>query len=308
MFGNLFKKKVSGALTETKKTFWQRLTSIIYPGQNKVDDDLIESIEDILISLDFGIDTTSGLIHEISKELKKFSSITDDVLTNILINTSLTLFKDHSQEVLPHNNSPRVIVVVGINGVGKTTTVGKLAAKFKREKKTVVIGAADTFRAAAVSQLQHWANLSGAQFVNKGQDSDPSSVAYESVKVAIETKSDVVIIDTSGRLHNKTNLMNELAKICRVVKKLIPDAPHEIMLVIDGTTGQNGYQQVKAFSEIVDVNSIAVTKLDGTSKGGIIVAIASKFNIPIKYIGVGETIEDLDDFDKIDFVKSIFAK
>ena len=307
---------------KTNEGFFKRL-SRANVGKSRVDDSVLDAIEEALISSDMGVDTTLKIIDNLEERVEKdkFMSMTE--LTEMLRDEIAKLLDvdgtpepqekssgwfSGKKEVLPYDFSkkPYVILVVGVNGVGKTTTIGKLAARLKASGKNVVLGAADTFRAAAVEQLQIWADRAGVSIVKQEMGSDPASVAYDTVSSAVAKGADVVIIDTAGRLHNRVNLMNELTKIRNVIRKVIPDAPHEVMLVLDGSTGQNAYQQAKEFSKATDVNSLAITKLDGSAKGGVVIGIVDQLKVPIKFIGIGEGIDDLKVFDKKEFAASLF--
>ena len=297
---------------KTNEGFFKRLSRAIV-GKSKVDDSVLDAIEEALISSDMGVDTTLEIIDRLEERVGKDKYMSMDELVGMLREeiASLLVVGDSSQAAtgsLPFDFSkkPLVILVVGVNGVGKTTTIGKLASRLKAEGKNVVLGAADTFRAAAVEQLQIWADRAGVAIVKQEMGSDPASVAYDSVSSAVAKGADVVIIDTAGRLHNRVNLMNELTKIRNVIRKVIPDAPHEVMLVLDGSTGQNAYHQAQEFSKATDVTSLAVTKLDGSAKGGVVIGIVDQLKIPIKFIGIGEGIDDLKVFDKKEFVSSLF--
>lgn len=307
---------------KTNEGFFKRLSRAIV-GKSRVDDSVLDAIEEALISSDMGVDTTLKIIDNLEERVEKdkFMSMTE--LTEMLRDEIAKLLDvegapepqekssgwfSGKKEVLPYDftKKPYVILVVGVNGVGKTTTIGKLAARLKASGKNVVLGAADTFRAAAVEQLQIWADMAGVSIVKQEMGSDPASVAYDTVSSAVAKGADVVIIDTAGRLHNRVNLMNELTKIRNVIRKVIPDAPHEVMLVLDGSTGQNAYQQAKEFSKATDVNSLAITKLDGSAKGGVVIGIVDQLKVPIKFIGIGEGIDDLKVFDKKEFAASLF--
>lgn len=307
---------------KTNEGFFKRLSRAIV-GKSRVDDSVLDAIEEALISSDMGVDTTLKIIDNLEERVEKdkFMSITEltemlrDEIAKLLDVDGTPQPQEQSsgwfsgkKEVLPYDftKKPYVILVVGVNGVGKTTTIGKLAARLKASGKNVVLGAADTFRAAAVEQLQIWADRAGVSIVKQEMGSDPASVAYDTVSSAVAKGADVVIIDTAGRLHNRVNLMNELTKIRNVIRKVIPDAPHEVMLVLDGSTGQNAYQQAKEFSKATDVNSLAITKLDGSAKGGVVIGIVDQLKVPIKFIGIGEGIDDLKVFDKKEFAASLF--
>lgn len=307
---------------KTNEGFFKRLSRAIV-GKSRVDDSVLDAIEEALISSDMGVDTTLKIIDNLEERVEKdkFMSMTEltemlrDEIAKLLDVDGTPQPQEQSsgwfsgkKEVLPFDftKKPYVILVVGVNGVGKTTTIGKLAARLKSSGKNVVLGAADTFRAAAVEQLQIWADRAGVSIVKQEMGSDPASVAYDTVSSAVAKGADVVIIDTAGRLHNRVNLMNELTKIRNVIRKVIPDAPHEVMLVLDGSTGQNAYQQAKEFSKATDVNSLAITKLDGSAKGGVVIGIVDQLKVPIKFIGIGEGIDDLKVFDKKEFAASLF--
>ena len=297
---------------KTNEGFFKRLSRAIV-GKSKVDDSVLDAIEEALISSDMGVDTTLEIIDRLEERVGKDKYMSMDELVGMLREEIASLLEvgDSSHVAngsLPFDFSkkPLVILVVGVNGVGKTTTIGKLASRLKAEGKNVVLGAADTFRAAAVEQLQIWADRAGVAIVKQEMGSDPASVVYDSVSSAVAKGADVVIIDTAGRLHNRVNLMNELTKIRNVIRKVIPDAPHEVMLVLDGSTGQNAYHQAQEFSKATDVTSLAVTKLDGSAKGGVVIGIVDQLQIPIKFIGIGEGIDDLKVFDKKEFVSSLF--
>lgn len=307
---------------KTNEGFFKRLSRAIV-GKSRVDDSVLDAIEEALISSDMGVDTTLKIIDNLEERVEKdkFMSMTEltemlrDEIAKLLDVDGTPQPQEQSsgwfsgkKEVLPYDftKKPYVILVVGVNGVGKTTTIGKLAARLKASGKNVVLGAADTFRAAAVEQLQIWADRAGVSIVKQEMGSDPASVAYDTVSSAVAKGADVVIIDTAGRLHNRVNLMNELTKIRNVIRKVIPDAPHEVMLVLDGSTGQNAYQQAKEFSKATDVNSLAITKLDGSAKGGVVIGIVDQLKVPIKFIGIGEGIDDLKVFDKKEFTASLF--
>ncbi len=297
---------------KTNEGFFKRLSRAIV-GKSKVDDSVLDAIEEALISSDMGVDTTLEIIDRLEERVGKDKYMSMDELVGMLREEIASLLEVGDSSLVANGSlpfdfskKPLVILVVGVNGVGKTTTIGKLASRLKAEGKNVVLGAADTFRAAAVEQLQIWADRAGVAIVKQEMGSDPASVAYDSVSSAIAKGADVVIIDTAGRLHNRVNLMNELTKIRNVIRKVIPDAPHEVMLVLDGSTGQNAYHQAQEFSKATDVTSLAVTKLDGSAKGGVVIGIVDQLQIPIKFIGIGEGIDDLKVFDKKEFVSSLF--
>lgn len=314
-FGKLFGKKEKESLDEglqkTKEGFFSKLTKAI-AGKSTVDDEVLDNLEDALITADVGIDTTLAIIDRIQKRVARDKYINTSELNAILqqeIESMLVDATDNNYRSfeLPADKKPYVILVVGVNGVGKTTTIGKLAYNYKKAGKSVLLGAADTFRAAAVDQLTIWSERVGVPIVKQAMGSDPSAVAFDAVKSGLTRNADVVIIDTAGRLHNKAHLMDELGKIRRVISKVIPDAPHEVLLILDGSTGQNALEQAKHFTAATDVTAMIVTKLDGTAKGGVVLAIANQFQIPVKYIGVGEKISDLIVFDKHEFVDSLFS-
>lgn len=299
-------------LSKTKESVFSKITKAI-AGKSKVDDDVLDDLEEVLITSDVGVDTTLKIIDRIEKRVAKDKYVTTQELTTLLRDEIASLLTENNTEdaegfTLPADKKPYVIMVVGVNGVGKTTTIGKLAYQFKKAGKKVCLGAADTFRAAAVEQLVIWSERVGVPIVKQNMGSDPASVAFDTLSSAKANDADVVIIDTAGRLHNKVNLMNELTKIKNVMKKVIPDAPHEILLVLDGSTGQNAFEQAKQFTAATEVNALAVTKLDGTAKGGVVIGISDHFRIPVKYIGLGEGIEDLQVFRKREFVNSLFGE
>lgn len=304
------KQDLDQGLSKTKKSVFSKISRAIV-GKSKVDDDVLDNLEEILISSDVGVDTTLKIIEKIEKRVAKdkyigtseLNRILKEEISDLLNENDIKTFTDFD---IPTEKKPYVIMVVGVNGVGKTTTIGKLAYQFKKAGKSVILGASDTFRAAAVDQLQIWADRVGVPIVTQGMNADPASVAFDTLKSAKAKNADIVIIDTAGRLHNKINLMNELTKIKTVMKKIIPDSPHEILLILDASTGQNAIEQAKQFTAATDVNALALTKLDGTAKGGVAIGISDQFNIPIKYIGIGEQIEDLQIFNKINFVNSLF--
>lgn len=304
------KQKLDQGLEKTKTGIFSKLTKAI-AGKTTVDDEVLDDLEEILVTSDVGVSTTLKIIENIEARVSKDRYLGTSELNRILKEEIVALLDKHHNENLlgfdfEKRNTPYVIMVVGVNGVGKTTTIGKLAYQFKKAGKKVVLGAADTFRAAAVDQLIIWSERVGVPCINQGMDADPASVAFDTLKSAVSQDADVVIIDTAGRLHNKVNLMNELTKIKRVMQKIIPDAPHEILLVLDASTGQNAIEQARQFTAATEVNALALTKLDGTAKGGVVIGISNEFEIPVKYIGIGEGIEDLQLFNKVEFVNSIF--
>lgn len=311
IFNKKKKEKLDQGLEKTKKNFLSKLGKKLV-GKSKVDDEVLDDLEEVLISSDVGVDTTIKIIERIEERVKKekfFASELDGILKDEIANLLAENNKDNVEEFdLPQNSKPYVIMVVGVNGVGKTTTIGKLANQFKQAGKEVVLGAADTFRAAAVDQLKVWGDRVGVPVIELGMNRDPASVAFDAVEKGVEMNADVVIVDTAGRLQTKIPLMNELSKIKRVMSKVIPEAPHEVLLVLDGSTGQNAISQAKAFTDATEVTALAITKLDGTAKGGVVIGISDQFKVPVKYIGVGEGIEDLQIFNKHEFVDSLFKK
>jgi fused signal recognition particle receptor len=314
-FFNIFSKEkkehLDQGLAKTKESVFAKLTRVV-AGRSKVDEAILDDLEEMLITSDVGVETTLKIINRIEKRIAKDKYINSDELSFILRDEIASLLADNDTEELadfelPTDKHPYVIMVVGVNGVGKTTTIGKLAYHFKQVGKQVYLGAADTFRAAAVEQLTIWSERVGAPIIKQKMGSDPASVAFDTVSSAVANNADVVIIDTAGRLHNKINLMNELTKIKNVMKKIVPDAPHEVLLILDGSTGQNAFEQAKQFTAATEVTALAITKLDGTAKGGVVIGISDQFKIPVKYIGIGEGIEDLQVFRKREFVDSLFA-
>ena len=310
ILGKKEKQALDDGLQKTKEGFLSKITKAI-AGKSTVDSEVLDNLEDALVSADVGIETTVEIIARIEKRVAKdkylntseLNKILQQEIESVLVDASEQSYKDFET---PSGNKPYVILVVGVNGVGKTTTIGKLAYKFKKAGKSVLLGAADTFRAAAVAQLTIWSERVGVPIVKQGMGSDPAAVAFDTVQSGAAKNVDVVIIDTAGRLHNKAHLMEELGKIKRVIKKIMPDAPHEVLLVLDGSTGQNAVEQAKQFISTTEVSAIAITKLDGTAKGGVVLAIANQFKIPVKFIGMGEKMEDLLVFDKHEFVDSLF--
>ena len=309
------KESLDQGLQKTKMGIFEKISRAIV-GKSTVDDDVLDGIEEALIASDIGVDTTLKIIDSLQERVARDKFMNTEELNSILREEIEKLLKitesdssdDSEEAVFDFSKKPYVIMVVGVNGVGKTTTIGKLASRLKNSGKKVVLGAADTFRAAAVDQLVIWSERAGVPIVKQGMGADPASVAYDTLKSAVAQDADVVLVDTAGRLHNKVNLMNELTKIRNVMRKVVPDAPHEVLLVLDGSTGQNAYQQAKEFTKATDVTALAVTKLDGTAKGGVVIGISDQFQIPVKFIGVGEKIEDLQIFNKKDFVASLFKK
>lgn len=310
IFSKEKKETLDKGLEKSKSSFLDKLGKAV-AGKSKVDEDVLDNLEEVLVSSDVGVTTTLKIIDRIEARVSKDKYLGTDELNQILREEIAGLLSETnsgnaSEFEIPKQDAPYVIMVVGVNGVGKTTTIGKLAHQLKNAGKTVVLGAADTFRAAAIDQLQIWADRTGVPLVRQEMGSDPASVAFDTLESAVKQNADVVIIDTAGRLHNKVNLMNELTKVKRVMQKVIPNAPHDVLLVLDGSTGQNAFEQAKQFTAATEVTSLAVTKLDGTAKGGVVIGISDQFQIPVKYIGVGEGIEDLQVFNKIEFVDSFF--
>jgi fused signal recognition particle receptor len=305
------KESLDKGLEKTKESVLTRLSRAI-AGKSKVDDEVLDNLEEVLISSDVGVTTTLTIIERIEKRVSRDKYLNTSELNTILKEEIADLLEkntagsdsDFSSQL---KNKPYVIMVVGVNGVGKTTTIAKLAYQFKTAGKKVIVGAADTFRAAAIDQIQIWADRAGVPVVKQQMGSDPASVAYDTLRSALASDMDVVIIDTAGRLHNKVNLMTELSKIKRVMEKVVPDAPHEVLLILDGSTGQNAFEQAKQFTAATEVTALAITKLDGTAKGGVVIGISDQFKIPVKYIGVGEKLDDLLVFNRFDFVDSLFS-
>jgi fused signal recognition particle receptor len=316
LFGNLFSKEkketLDKGLEKSKDSFFGKLGKALI-GKATVDDEVLDNLEEVLVSSDVGVSTTLKIIDRIQQRVARDKYLGTSELDRILKEEIAALLSennstDNLEFETPHDKKPYVIMVVGVNGVGKTTTIGKLAAQFKKKGKKVMLGAADTFRAAAVDQLKLWGERVGVPVVSKGMNADPSAVAFDTVKEGFDKQMDVIIIDTAGRLHTKVNLMAELTKIKRVMQKVIPDAPHEVLLVLDGSTGQNAMIQATEFTKATDVTSLAITKLDGTAKGGVVIGISDEFKIPVRYIGVGEKVDDLQIFNKVEFVDSLFKK
>ena len=313
-FKNIFstakKESLDKGLEKSKTSFFSKLNKIIV-GKSKIDNDFLDDLEEILISSDVGVNTTLKIIERIELRVAKdkYTGLNE---LNLLLKEEISLLLSENESLtsndfeIPNSEHPYVIMVVGVNGVGKTTTIGKLANQFKSKGLNVILGAGDTFRAAAIDQLQIWADRVGIPIIKQEMGSDPASVAFDTLTAAKHQNADVVIIDTAGRLHNKVNLMNELSKIKRVMQKVIPNSPQEILLILDGSTGQNAFEQAKQFISTTDVNSLAITKLDGTAKGGVVIGISDEFKIPVKYIGVGEAIDDLQTFNKHEFIDSFF--
>ena len=313
-FFNFFSKEkketLDKGLAKTKEGIFSKITRAV-AGKSKIDDDFLDNLEEIFITSDVGVETTLKIIDHIQKRVARDKYVTTSELNNLLREEIIDLLAENNNEetadfVVPENKKPYVIMVVGVNGVGKTTTIGKLAYQFKKAGNKVVLGAADTFRAAAIEQLMIWGDRVGVPVIKQQMGSDPASVAFDTISSAKASNADVVIIDTAGRLHNKVSLMKELSKIKNVMQKVVPDAPHEILLVLDGSTGQNAFEQAKQFVAATEVNELAITKLDGTAKGGVVIGISDQFKIPVKYIGLGEGIEDLQIFRKKEFVESLF--
>ena len=316
LFKQLFtkekKEKLDEGLAPSKKSFFEKLSKAVV-GKSKVDDSVLDELEEVLIASDVGVATTLKIIERIEERVTRDKYLGTEELQRILREEIAGLLQDQESQTtgdsgvfIDTEKKPFVIMVVGVNGVGKTTTIGKLAAQYKAQGLKVVLGAADTFRAAAIDQLQIWADRTQTDIVKQNMGSDPASVAFEALTYAKEQNADVVLVDTAGRLHNKVNLMNELSKIKRVMDRVVTEAPHEVMLVLDGSTGQNAFEQAKQFTAATEVTALAITKLDGTAKGGVVIGISDQFNIPVRYIGVGEGVEDLQVFDKKEFVDSFF--
>ncbi|MBN1790022.1 MAG: signal recognition particle-docking protein FtsY [Bacteroidales bacterium] len=311
LFGKQSKEDLNRGLEKTKENVIKRLSRAIM-GKSQVDDEVLDNLEEALISSDVGVDTTLRIIERLQARVLRERYMNTEELNRILREEVSSLLEENKTEdgsdfSSPLAQKPYVIMVVGVNGVGKTTTIGKLAWQFKKAGKRVILGAADTFRAAAADQLSIWAERVGVPIIKQQMGSDPASVAFDTVTSAKSNQYDVVIVDTAGRLHNKANLMNELTKIKRVIQKVIPDAPHEVLLILDGSTGQNAFEQARQFTEATQVNAMAVTKLDGTAKGGVVIGISDQFKIPVRYIGIGEKLEDLQLFDKKEFVETLFS-
>ena len=306
VFMGIFSKGVK----KTNENFFQRISRAVV-GKSRVSDDVLDAIEEALVSSDMGVDTTLKIIDNLEDRVERDKYMSMDELVAILreeIGKLLNVGEGDAVQPFDFSKKPYVVMVVGVNGVGKTTTIGKLAASLTAQGKKVVVGAADTFRAAAVDQLVIWAERSGADIVKQQMGSDPASVAYDAVRSAVAKDADVVLIDTAGRLHNRVDLMNELTKIRNVIRKVVPDGPHEVLLVLDASTGQNAYQQAKEFAKATDITAMAITKLDGTAKGGVVIGISDQMQVPVKFLGIGEGIDDLKVFDKKDFVESLFTK
>ena len=313
LFSKEKKESLDKGLEKTKQNFLTKLTRSVI-GKSKVDEEVLDDLEEVLLSSDVGVETTLKIIKRIEERVSRDKVLGTNELNTVLKEEVAALLAENDNDtpkefnVPDHNGMPHVIMVVGVNGVGKTTTIGKMAHQYKTHGKKVVLGAADTFRAAAVDQLIIWSERVGVPIVHQGMGADPASVAFDTLESAKSQGADVVIIDTAGRLHNKVNLMNELTKIRRVMEKVIPGAPHEVMLVLDGSTGQNAFEQAKQFMLATEINALAITKLDGTAKGGVVIGISDQMKIPVKYIGVGEAMEDLQVFNKEEFVDSLFSE
>jgi fused signal recognition particle receptor len=305
------KENLNKGLEKTRESVFTKLSRAI-AGKSRIDDEVLDNLEEVLISSDVGVETTLRIIGRIEARVSREKYLNTSELNKILREEIAGLLEENrsgnvSDFSAPLPVKPYIIMIVGVNGVGKTTTIAKLAWQYKQSGKKVILGAADTFRAAAIDQLQIWADRAGVQLVKQQMGSDPASVAFDTVKSAVSSSADVVIIDTAGRLHNKINLMNELSKIRRVMEKVVPDAPHEVLLVLDGSTGQNAYEQARQFTSSAGITAMAVTKLDGTAKGGVVIGISDQFRIPVKYIGIGEKMDDLQVFNRFDFVDTLFS-
>lgn len=309
IFGKEKKESLDKGLEKTKESVFTKLSRAV-AGKSKVDEEVLDNLEEVLVSSDVGVETTLNIINRIEARVARDKYLNTNELNKILKEEIVALLEKHENDETdfssPLKTKPYVIMVVGVNGAGKTTTIAKLANNFRNAGKKVLIGAADTFRAAAIDQLQIWADRAGVPVIKQQMGSDPASVAYDTLRSAVSSDTDVVLIDTAGRLHNKINLMNELSKIKRVMEKVIPEAPHEVLLVLDGSTGQNAFEQAKQFTSATDVTALAITKLDGTAKGGVVIGISDQFKIPVKYIGVGEKLDDLLIFNRFEFVDSLF--
>ena len=306
------KETLNQGLEKTKESFFGKLTRAV-AGKSKVDDDVLDNLEEVLVTSDVGVDTTLNIIQRIEERVERDKYVSTTELNNILRDEIAQLLTENNSGDaegfdIPQDKRPYVILIVGVNGVGKTTTIGKLAWQFKKQGLSVCLGAADTFRAAAVEQLVIWGERVGVPVIKQKMGSDPASVAYDTVQSAVANHADVVLIDTAGRLHNKKGLMDELSKIKRVIQKVLPDAPHDVMLVLDGSTGQNAFEQARQFTSATDITSMAITKLDGSAKGGVVIGISDQFKIPVRYIGLGEGMEDLQPFNRREFVDSLFSK
>jgi fused signal recognition particle receptor len=305
------KEDLDRGLQKTKESVFMKLSRVV-AGKSRIDDDVLDNLEEVLVSSDVGVETTLRIIKRIEERVSKDKYLGTGELNTILREEIAALLEENKPGSVtdfssPLPSKPYVIMIVGVNGVGKTTTIAKLAWQYKQAGKKVVLGAADTFRAAAIEQLQVWADRAGVPLIRQQMGSDPASVAFDTIRSAVSSDADVVIIDTAGRLHNKVNLMNELAKIKRVMEKVVPGAPHDVMLILDGSTGQNAFEQAKQFTSSAGITSLVITKLDGTAKGGVVIGISDQFSIPVKYIGIGEKMEDLQVFDRFAFVDALFA-
>lgn len=312
IFGKEKKQSLDKGLFRTRETFFGKLANLI-SGKTTIDDEVLDNLEELLMTSDVGVDTSLKIIDRLRKRVEKEKKLETSKLNEILKDEVAQMLVsanegDSVEFVIPAGKKPYVLMVVGVNGVGKTTTIGKLAYQFKKQGKSVVLGAADTFRAAAVDQIKIWGERVGVPVISQGMNADPAAVAFDTLSSVAAKDADVVIIDTAGRLHNKVNLMNELSKIKKVMQKVIPDAPHDVMLVLDASTGQNAIEQCKQFTAATDVTCLALTKLDGTAKGGVVIGISDQFKIPVKYIGVGEKMDDLQVFNKHEFVDSLFKQ
>ncbi|MGD0584099.1 MAG: signal recognition particle-docking protein FtsY [Bacteroidales bacterium] len=310
--GSKKKEDLDRGLQKTKESVFMKLSRAV-AGKSKIDEDVLDNLEEVLVSSDVGVETTLRIIKRIEERVSRDKYLGTSELNTILREEIASLLEENRSGAIsdfssPLPSRPYIIMIVGVNGVGKTTTIAKLAWQYRQAGKKVVLGAADTFRAAAIDQLQVWADRAGVPLIRQQMGSDPASVAFDTVRSAISSDADVVIIDTAGRLHNKVNLMNELAKIKRVMEKVVPGAPHDVMLILDGSTGQNAFEQAKQFTSSAGITSMVVTKLDGTAKGGVVIGISDQFRIPVRYIGIGEKIEDLQVFDRFEFVDALFAK
>jgi len=312
LFSKKKKETLDNGLQKTKESFFGKLTRAV-AGKSKVDDEVLDNLEEVLVTSDVGVDTTLNIIQRIEKRVERDKYVSTNELNDILRDEIASLLTENNTSDtegynIPEDKRPYVIMVVGVNGVGKTTTIGKLAYQFKQNGLKVYLGAADTFRAAAVEQLVIWGERVGVPVIKQKMGSDPASVAFDTLSSAVSNNADVVLIDTAGRLHNKKGLMDELSKIKRVMQKVIPSAPHDVMLVLDGSTGQNAFEQAKQFTAATDVTSMTITKLDGSAKGGVVIGISDQFKIPVRYIGLGEGIEDFQPFNRRDFVNSLFGE
>jgi fused signal recognition particle receptor len=312
LFSREKKESLDRGLEKSKDSFFSKLSKAVV-GKSTIDDEVLDNLEEILVTSDVGVETTLKIIKRIQDRVARDKYVGTSELDRLLREEVAFLMTesntvDLSDFDIPPGKKPYVIMVVGVNGVGKTTTIGKLSAQFKKRGKNVILGAADTFRAAAVDQLKLWGQRVGVPVVSRGMNTDPSAVAYDAVQEGVDKNADIVIVDTAGRLHTKVNLMNELTKIKRVMQKVVPDAPHEVLLVLDGSTGQNATIQAREFTKATDVTALAITKLDGTAKGGVVIGISDEFKIPVKYIGVGEKADDLQVFNRVEFVDSLFKR